>query len=218
MCILLRALSETVREKKPVVSPPEPPAPDPGSLEGQMMQRRGRARSPSPGCQQDAYPFFHIPLILKDQVLGVLQVWLQPYVKQSAYPEFMAFLISLAAHVEQHLHSRRLGTLVVENQRLQHVLKFTGALAGSLDPLEVSRLAVNYGRDLVGCERCSLLTFQGDRWNVLAISGQEVVEKKSSMVKAMAAFVGAHAQPGAFTRHESDPRTGAQLPGTKRSS
>ena len=52
-----------------------------------------------------------------------------------------------------------------------------------------------------------------------AISGQEVVEKKSSMVKAMAAFVGAHAHPAAFTRHENDPRTGAQLDrGTRRSS
>ena len=177
-----------------------------------MMQMQGAGSLAVPqGSNKTPYPFFHIPLLLKDQVLGVLQVWLQPYVKQPAYAEFTSFLISLGAHVEQHLHSRRLGTLVLENQRLQHVLKFTGDLAGSLDPLEVSRLSVNYGRDLVGCERCSLLTLQGDRWSVLAISGQEVVEKKSSMVKAMAAFVGAHAHPTAFTRHENDPRTGAQL-------
>src|SRR5205085_360207 len=62
------------------------------------------------------------------------------------------------------------------------------------DPLEVSRLAANYGRDLLGCERCSVLLREGGEWKVLAISGQEVVEKKSSMVKAMAAFVGAHAR------------------------
>ncbi len=208
--ILLRALSETVREKKPVISPPEPPAPDPSSLEGQMMQMQGGPPA-TQGANRTAYPFFHIPLLLKEQVLGVLQLWLQPYVKPAAYQEFITFLTSLASHVEQHLHSRRLGTLVVENQRLQHVLKFTGDLAGSLDPLEVSRLSVNYGRDLISCERCSLLTLHGDHWDVLAISGQEVVEKKSSMVKAMAAFVGAHAQPGAFARHESDPRTGAPV-------
>jgi Biotin-lipoyl like/HlyD family secretion protein len=208
--ILLRALSDTVREKKPVVSPPEPPAPAPGSLEAQMLQMQGAPAVPQ-GSNKTVYPFFHIPLLVKDQALGVLQVWLQPYVKQAAYQEFVIFLTSLAGHLEQHLQSRRLGTLVMENQRLQQVLRFTQDLAGVLDPLEISRLSVNYGRDLVGCERCSLLTYHGLKWRVLAISGQEVVEKKSSMVKAMAAFVGAHAVPEAFARHETDTRTGAPV-------
>ncbi|HYR57773.1 MAG TPA: HlyD family efflux transporter periplasmic adaptor subunit, partial [Chthoniobacteraceae bacterium] len=127
--------------------------------------------------------------------LGVLQIWMQPYVVPAHYQEFATFLSSLAAHVEQHLQGRRLGNLVVEVNRLQHVLKFTNDLAGTLDPLEAARLGANYGRDLIGCERCSVLALRGDRWQVLAISGQEVVEKKSAMVKAMSAFVGAHAQP-----------------------
>ena len=128
-------------------------------------------------------------------MLGVLQVWMQPYVVPAHYQEFATFLSSLAAHVEQHLQGRRLGNLVLEVNRLQHVLKFSNDLAGTLDPLEAARLGANYGRDLIGCERCSVLVLRGDRWQVLSISGQEVVEKKSSMVKAMAAFVGAHAQP-----------------------
>jgi hypothetical protein len=35
-----------------------------------------------------------------------------------------------------------------------------------------------------------VLLKEGDRWRVMSISGQEVVEKKSAMVKAMSAFVG----------------------------
>ena len=87
------------------------------------------------------------------------------------------------------------------------MLKFTSGIAGSLDRQELARLAANYGRDLLGCERCSIRALTGgDRWEVLAISGQEVVEKKSSMVvKAMMAFVGAHARPEAFLE------TGARL-------
>src|SRR5205085_11604276 len=100
-----------------------------------------------------------------------------------------------AAHDDQHLQGRRLGNLVFEVTRLQHVLKFANDLAGTLDPLEAARLGANYGRDLIGCERCSVLALRAGRWHVLSISGQEVVEKKSSMVKAMSAFVGAHAQP-----------------------
>lgn len=138
------------------------------------------------------YAFLHVPLYLKDEPLGVLQVWLHPYVAASNYAEFATFLASLSAYVEAHMQSRRLGNLVLETQRLQQLLRFSSDLAGSLETLEVARLTANYGRDLIGCERASMLLRDGDRWKVLAISGQETVEKKSAMVKTMAAFVEAH--------------------------
>jgi hypothetical protein len=139
------------------------------------------------------YAFLHVPLHLNGQAIGVLQVWLQPYVQAKNYPEFVTFLNTLTPYVEQHLQSRRLSNLVLETQRLQHLLRFTTDLAGSLDSLEVARLTANYGRDLAGCERTSVLLKEGESWKVLAISGQETVEPKSAMVKAMAAFVEAHA-------------------------
>lgn len=210
--ILLRSLGEVVQTKKAIVLQPEPPAPDPSSLQAQLSQMQGGGAAPGNGMNKSPFPFFQIPLVLKEQVLGVMQVWLQPYVKSSSYAEFITFLTSLATHVEQHLQSRRVGNLVMENQRLQHVLKFSSDLAGALDPLEVSRLSAGYGRDLIGCERCSVLMLHGDRWSVLSISGQEVVEKKSSMVKAMAAFVGAHAHPSAFPAPPPEPPQGGQPP------
>jgi hypothetical protein len=193
--IILKMLTDTVTQKSPHVLSPthQQPQPDPGSLEAQLAQIQPPSQTQSPN--RTPYPFLHVPLFLKEQVLGVLQVWMQPYVVPAHYQEFATFLSSLAAHVEQHLQGRRLGNLVLEVNRLQHVLKFSSDLAGTLDPLEAARLGANYGRDLIGCERCSVLVLRGDRWQVLSISGQEVVEKKSSMVKAMAAFVGAHAQP-----------------------
>ncbi len=190
---LLKSLSEVVQSKHPIVFAPAHSQTGDSSLQSQLQQLQGA--SPQPEGNKTPYPFLSVPLFLKEQVLGVLQVWLQPYVTPANYAEFATFLTSLAANVEQHLQSRRLGSLVLETQRLQHLLKFTSDLAGSLDPLEVARLSANYGRDLIGCERCSVLALDGDRWKVLSISGQETVEKKSSMVKAMAAFVGAHSRP-----------------------
>jgi hypothetical protein len=139
------------------------------------------------------YPFLHVPLHLNNQAIGVLQIWLQPYVEAKNLGEFITFLNTLTPYVEQHLQSRRLSNLVLETQRLQHLLRFTTDLAGSLDSLEVARLTANYGRDLAGCERTSVLVREGGVWKVMAISGQETVEPKSAMVKAMAAFVEAHA-------------------------
>jgi len=190
---LLKALTEVVQTKRPTIFGAAHAQPEPSSLQAQLEQLQ--AAPQQAGGNKTPYPFLQVPLLLKDQVLGVLQVWLQPYVTPQNYNEFGIFLTSLATYVETHLQSRRLGNLVLETQRLQHLLKFTSDMAGSLDPLEVARLAANYGRDLIAAERCAVLTLHGDRWRVLAISGQETVEKKSAMVKAMTAFVGAHALP-----------------------
>jgi biotin carboxyl carrier protein len=181
--LILRALTESVNQRQPVL------------LQPMVQQQPGSLETPEQAPQnRTPFPFLHIPLPLKEQILGVLQVWMQPYVTPDNYREFAQFLTQLTSYVETHFQSRRLGTIVVENQRLQHLLKFTSDLAGSLDALEVSRLAANYGRDLIGCERCSVLWLDGNTWRVLSISGQEVVERKSTMVKAMAAFVGAHSK------------------------
>src|SRR5215213_6711246 len=162
--LILRALTECVNQRKPIVIQPMQAQAAPGSTEAELAQLRGEA--PAQPQNRTAFPFLHVPLPLKEQVLGVAQVWLQPYVTTENYREFAQFLTQLSSYVEGHFQSRRLGTLVVESQRLQHLLKFTSDLAGSLDPLELSRLAANYGRDLIGCERCSVLWLDGNHWRV----------------------------------------------------
>ena len=180
---LLKILTDVVRGKTAVIFNPT------------HAQATDISPSDSGLVNKTPYGFMHVPLLLGGQAIGVLQIWLQPYVQQTNFPEFITFLNTLTPYVEQHLQSRRLSNLVLETQRLQHLLRFTTDLAGSLETLEVARLTANYGRDLAGCERTSVLVREGDRWKVLAISGQETVEPKSSMVKAMAAFVEAHAAP-----------------------
>ncbi len=187
--LMLRAMGETVKTRSPcIVAADSAGAAEPGSLQAQLGRMGGAERT----ANKTPFPIVNVPLFLKEQVLGVLQVWLQPYVTRENYAEFGTFLTQLAVHVEQHFQSRRMGSMVVENQRLQHLLKFVGDLAGSLDPVEIARLTANYGRDLLACDRCAVLRFHGGAWQALAISGQEVVEKKSTMVKGLVAFVSAH--------------------------
>jgi transcriptional regulator with GAF, ATPase, and Fis domain len=144
--VLLRALAEVVQTKKPFVLGAEAGGAAPGSIQAQLQQMA----TPSGGqtLNKTPYPFVQVPLFLKEQVLGVLQVWLQPYVTKENYGEFATFLSQLATHAEQHFQSRRMGNMVVENQRLNHLLNFSADTVGALEPLEVARLTVSYGRDL----------------------------------------------------------------------
>lgn len=188
--LLLKALAEVVQTKKPyIIAAENAAAGAPGSVQAQLAQM---AQPAGAVLNKAPYPFVQVPLFLKEQVLGVLQVWLQPYVTRDNYNEFATFLSQIATHAEQHFQTRRMGTMVVENQRLQHLLKFVTDITGTLEPLEVAKLTVSYGRDLLACDRCALLRLRGGRWETMSISGQEVVEKKSTMVKTLTAFVSAH--------------------------
>jgi hypothetical protein len=187
--LLLRSLAEVVQSKKPFVLPAEASGAKPGSVQAQLQQM---AQPAAAAANKTPYPYINVPLFLKEQVLGVLQVWLQPYVTRDNYAEFVTFLGQLATHAEQHFQSRRMGNMVLENQRLQALLKFVTDMTGSLEVTEVGRLVVNYGRDLLACDRVALLRYRGGRWEALSISGQEVVEKKSTLVKSVTAFARAH--------------------------
>src|SRR5436190_17793318 len=101
--LILRALTECVNQRKPIVIQPMQAQAAPGSAEADLAQLRGE----SSGQPQNrtAFPFLHVPLPLKDQVLGVVQVWLQPYVTAENYREFAQFLTQLSGYVEGHFQS-----------------------------------------------------------------------------------------------------------------
>jgi hypothetical protein len=190
---MLRALGEVVATKRPAVIASES-GPEKGSLAAHLQGGLGGVAPPpvATTANRCPYPILQVPLLHNESVAGVFQVWLQPYVGRESYAEFGTFLTNLAAHVEQHLQGRRLGNVILENQRLQQMLRFTHDVAGSLESVQVARLAANYARDLIGCDRCAVLYKHGNKWKVLAISGQETVEQRSSMVRAIALFAGGH--------------------------
>jgi len=57
---------------------------------------------------------------------------------------------------------------------------------GSLDPRLVAMTAVNEGRRLLNCDRLSLVVKRGRRAEVIAVSGQERVNRASNLVRSLA--------------------------------
>ncbi len=63
--------------------------------------------------------------------------------------------------------------------------RFTLELQRSLNVREVSGIAVNDGRIIVGCDRLSLILKEGQRIKVRGISGQDDVEHRANLVNSM---------------------------------
>ena len=74
--------------------------------------------------------------------------------------------------------------------------RFTLNLQRSLDTDEVAAVAVNDGLVLLGCDRLSVALRRGARTVVRAISGQDKVDQRSNLVRAMSALADQAMQTG----------------------
>ena len=73
---------------------------------------------------------------------------------------------------------------MMSQQRLWNQLEgFTHQIHGSLDLKETAYAVVNDGKRLVGCDRLSVALKISGRTMVEAVSGQEVVEQRSNLVR-----------------------------------
>ena len=74
----------------------------------------------------------------------------------------------------------------MSQQRLWNQLEgFTHQIHGSLDLKETAYAVVNDGKRLVGCDRFSVALKIAGRTMVEAVSGQEVVEQRSNLVREL---------------------------------
>src|SRR5205807_5684567 len=62
---------------------------------------------------------------------------------------------------------------------------FARQIHASLNPTEVAYIVANEGRRLIQCDRVSIAVRHGKRTTVEAVSGADVVEKRSNLIQLM---------------------------------
>src|SRR4051812_20968676 len=67
--LLLHAMQECVGKRQPIVLQPSHQEPDRSSIEAQVAQLQGGQPPAAPG-NRTPYPFLHVPLPLKDAIVG----------------------------------------------------------------------------------------------------------------------------------------------------
>jgi hypothetical protein len=78
-----------------------------------------------------------------------------------------------------------LGQMAGQQQLWTQLEAFSRQIHGSLNPVEVSYLVANEGRRLIECDRVSVAVRYGRRTSIECVSGTDVVEKRSNLVRLM---------------------------------
>jgi hypothetical protein len=126
-----------------------------------------------------------VPVMLGEQVGGILEVWVPANRPQAAIPGFLQFMALMANQVAVYQRNQLMGQLTGQQQLWVQLEAFARLIHGSLHPIEVAYMVANDGRRLIECDRLSVAIRMASRAKIAAVSGAEVVETRAALVQRM---------------------------------
>ena len=125
------------------------------------------------------------PIVFDKQVAGMVEVWHHPMRGPDAMRVFLQWLKGMANLAAGYTRNHQLRQMVGQQQIWVQLEAFARQIHGSLNPVEVAYLVVNEGRRLIEADRVSVAMRFAQKPVVHAISGADVVEKRSNLVQLM---------------------------------
>jgi hypothetical protein len=165
-------LRQLVLRPQPIHLPPQSSA---GQPEGDR---------PAPGNPTN-YLVLLVPIVAENQVVGLIEVWQNPDRHPQAIKGFLQFMQTMADMAARYTRNHMLRQMVGQQQVWTQMEAFARQVHASLHTTEVAYLVANEGRRLVDCDRVSVGVRYGRRVKVEAVSGADVVEKRSNLVQLM---------------------------------
>jgi hypothetical protein len=129
------------------------------------------------------------PILVSGQVVGIVEVFQDGHRRSAAQPGYARFLSRIADEAAKFLKNRQYRQLIGQQELWNNLEAYIRSVHGGLHPKQVAYLIANDGRKLIACERVSVAIRYHKRTVVEAISGQDIVERRSNLVQRLARLV-----------------------------
>ena len=139
----------------------------------------------TPAGNTTDYLLLIVPILLSDQVVGLIEVWQNPTRPTAAVPGFLQYMTLMGELSGRYQRAQMLRQMTGQEQLWTQLETFARQIHGSLNPVEVSYLVANEARRLCECDRVSVAVRYGRKTSIEAVSGADVVEKRSNAVRLM---------------------------------
>jgi hypothetical protein len=167
------------------------------------------------GAQEEApRPIAFIPIVVNSKVARVIEVWFEPDDSEPSLRDGCQLLGKAAVLAAGYLHNYQRQVVQGQQQIWAQLDAFVRTIHGSLNPTEIAVYVANESRRLVSCDRCSVAVRLGDTVRVAAVSGLEMIEKRSNLVRRLRELcerVMDWGEPLEFTGTRDDSLPGAVL-------
>lgn len=144
-------------------------------------------RAPGAEGKASSLPTVAVAALHRDhQCAGVVELFFRGELRSEARVSVGPFLEQMCGFASRAISGEQASAAGGWPKFLEEFEALSLLLHRSLDPKAVAVTAANDGRALLGCQRVSVAVQRGRKTRVTAISGQEGVNRKSSLVRAMA--------------------------------
>jgi hypothetical protein len=127
-----------------------------------------------------------VPILLDEKTaLGLVEVWEEPRWDARTKRAHLNYLVQMAAYASGYVRNQQSRQLLNQEQLWTQLESFSCQIHSTLDITTVSYHVANEGRRLVGCDRVSVAVREGKKAKIEAVSGADVVEKRSAQIKLM---------------------------------
>jgi multidrug resistance efflux pump len=119
------------------------------------------------------------------EVVGVLEIFQRPEPGAAIQQGYLRFIGQMCDLAGGFLKSRQLRQFSDRQILWTQLEEFTRQVHASLHPRETAYTIANEGRRLIECDRVSVAVRRGGRCVIEAVSGQDLFDKRSNMVRLM---------------------------------
>jgi hypothetical protein len=165
-------LRQTLRAGKPLLIPPHSGAGEPAT--------GGTAASNPTG-----FLILLAPVMVDQQVTALVEVWQHAHGGPDAANGFLRFLIDMAKLAALYTQNYQRRQMTGQQQLWTQLETYARQIHGSLHPVEVAYQVANEGRRLIDCDRVTVAVRHGKKTVIEAVSGADVVERRSNLVRLM---------------------------------
>ena len=125
------------------------------------------------------------PVKTELEVVGLVEVFQRPDAPPPAQKGYLRFLSQMCDLAGDYFKTQQLKSLTDRQILWSRLEEFTRLIHQSLDPRETAYTLANEARRLIDCDRVSVSVRRGRRQVIEAISGQDVVNKRSNVVRLL---------------------------------
>jgi hypothetical protein len=131
------------------------------------------------------YEIILVPILQDKKVIGLLEVWQDPNRPNVVSKALFDFMVRMSSFVSLFNRNHQLRQMLGQQELWLKLETFARQIHNSLVVTECSYLIANEGRRLIEADRISVATRPNKKSSVTAISGADVVEKRSNLVVLM---------------------------------
>ncbi len=125
------------------------------------------------------------PVRTESETVGLVEVFQRPDAPAPAQKGYLRFVSQMCELAGDYFKSRQLRSLSDRQALWSKLEEFTRLIHAGLEPRETAYVLANEARRLIECDRVSVAVRRGTDCVIEAISGQDVVNKRSNTVRLL---------------------------------